>query len=259
MFVLAKSLEPRQVDVEREPFRVGCRRRVVDVEVGHTLAHECPELGLEQRRRPAGERLDVQSDSKPGPTRRPHHGRQPCILHRAGPPPRHDHRADSERGDLAHLRADDPWIRGRVRPPRREPAGSELRRRRVAVLLPVLPRAVTGLGAVPGVVEDGDVSHPCARRRFGPAGAWARGAREERCGRRRRRQCAPDSPQGGRTLTSCRPDWKRRDGPDRDPAAMTSATPRSDAVSRRCFLADRVLNLLDPASDRRAVDMNVER
>src|SRR5581483_7916534 len=82
--------------------------------------------------------------------------RQTRILLRAAPPPGDDDLVDSRAPDLGHLRRHDLRVAGGVRALRREEAGIEVGRRRVAVLVPVLPRPVVSRRPVPRVVEDGD-------------------------------------------------------------------------------------------------------
>ena len=85
---------------------------------------------------------------------RGHHRREPCILGRPLPPPRHGELVYPGVGDLAHLHAEHRRIVGGVEPSCRvEDRGDRLRRRR-AVLGPSGRAAVLRRRRKPRVIED---------------------------------------------------------------------------------------------------------
>ena len=223
--------EARQLLVERPPLVVGRRRRVVDVEVGDPRRCERADLRREARR--ASARRTARRGPRPAsPAARASRATSGSRAASTEPGPHHETITvcTPTDGDLAHLRPHDGRVRRRVRPAQREPVRRDLRRRRVPVLLPVLPGAV-----------DAPASRTTGSRRSPPPpprAAAADRARDARTGsaqsERRKHRHRSQGPPGVRrnpreTLTGRRARWKRHAGA----SARTHQEAKSSRVAAR--------------------------
>ena len=183
------------------PLAVGARGRVVDVGVGDArLAASARSCGDERRRRPAGERLDVQRHAQPrragGPLRRAAAGRPRPIPAPTTRRSRSGRRSTAISRICARTTAD---VRRGVRP--RAP-GTSSTRSTTGGSLPFCCQCCqapsTAAGAVPGVVEDRHLPRSAAARAAGARGPRASGTRDERSGHRCRSEEPQSSPQSAR-------------------------------------------------------------
>ena len=136
------------------PLRSREVRRVVDEEVADAERPQVRDVRLGAGHGAVVVRLEMRRDVDVVRTRRTDDTGEPRVLRRSPPPPRHDDLVDARARDVTHLRAHDGGVARRVHTARGIEVRRDVSRRRMAVLLPVLIRAVSGGRAVPRVVED---------------------------------------------------------------------------------------------------------
>ena len=175
--------DPAQALVQPGPVAVVQPGGSPDVEVDDPERAEIPDVRSDAADGSAAIRLHMNGDRETMELRHGEHPRQPLVLARATPPPRHDHGRDAGVGDLPHLRGQHERIGRGVGASDGVVVGGDLLWRRVAALLPVRVRAVARGGPEPGVVEDRRLG--CGQRLAGsrPARVSPRGGRHPQAGR----------------------------------------------------------------------------